>query len=57
MQDFYTVEQVAKILQLEEVTIRRHINAGKLEAVKIGKVWRISEEALQKLIDGQAIKK
>ena len=40
---FYTREQVAKILQVNPMTVYRYINGGKLKAYKIGSDLRISE--------------
>lgn len=48
---FYTINQVAEILDLHHKTIRNFINAGKLRASKIGKQWRISEEDLNSFMD------
>ena len=41
---FYTVEQVANLLQMhpKTITIQRYIREGKLSAVKFGKGWRVS---------------
>lgn len=46
----YTLEEVAKILQLTRRTLYSYIKDGKLKAVKIGKYWRVSEEILQQFI-------
>jgi excisionase family DNA binding protein len=48
--DFYTVKQVAKILQVHWQTILNYIKAGKLKAVKLGKGYRIPKEALNDFI-------
>ncbi|MBL8028779.1 MAG: helix-turn-helix domain-containing protein [Fibrobacteres bacterium] len=39
---FYTVEQIAELLQINEKTIQRYIREGKLKAVKLGKSWRVT---------------
>jgi len=41
---FYTINQVAEILDMHHKTIRNFISEGKLSASKVGKQWRISEE-------------
>ena len=46
----YTVEQVAEMLQLNPVTILRRIHGGKLKALKIGSVYRITEDALNEFL-------
>lgn len=43
MQNIYTIDQVAKKLQVSLLTIRRYIKAKKLPASKIGKGYRIME--------------
>lgn len=44
METYYTTEQVAKKLQVHRMTILRYIKAKRLNAVKLGKVYRISEK-------------
>ena len=39
---YYTVEQIAQMLQMHQKTVQRYIREGKLRAVKVGKGWRIS---------------
>ncbi len=48
---FYTVEEVAKILRVNERTVRNLIEAGELRATRVGRQYRISEEALQEYIE------
>jgi excisionase family DNA binding protein len=43
---FYTVSQVAELLQVHWQTVLNYIKKGKLEAVKLGKGYRITKEAL-----------
>jgi excisionase family DNA binding protein len=53
VETIYTTEQVAKLLQLHHLTILKYIKAGKLKAVKLGRVYRITETSLnQFLTDG-----
>ena len=42
---FLTVEQVAQLAQLSADNVRRRCATGQIEAVKVGKVWRISQTA------------
>lgn len=42
----YKVEEVAKILKVKPITVRRWCRAGTLRAKKIGKSWYIPEEEL-----------
>ena len=39
---YFTVEQIAGLLQMHPKTVQRYIREGKLRAVKVGKGWRIS---------------
>lgn len=47
---FYTVEQVADKLQLHWQTVLDYIRTGKLEAMKLGRGYRIPPESLEKFI-------
>jgi excisionase family DNA binding protein len=44
---FYTVEQVASLLQVHWQTVLNYIKSGKLKALKLGKGYRISKSALE----------
>jgi len=52
----YTVEEVAKMLNMHSRTIRRYIEKGQLRAERIGGSWRISNEALQEIFDAPELK-
>lgn len=43
---FYTINQVAEILEVHHKTVRGFITEGKLKASKVGKQWRISKQDL-----------
>jgi len=47
-----TVEQTAKRLQVSEKTVYEWLRAGKIPGRKIGKVWRMSEDALEDFLRG-----
>ena len=47
MDDLLTVKQVAIILKIHHLTVRRYINEGKIKAVKLGGNVRISQEELK----------
>lgn len=49
----YTVKELAKTLDITDITIRRYIRDGKLKATKLGGKYHISEEAVKQLIDGE----
>ena len=51
--DFYTVKEAAKYLMLHEVTVRKHLETGKLKGYKAGNRWRIKQEDLEKYLEGK----
>lgn len=51
MEEFYTTEQIAKILGVRNViTVRRWILKKQLTAIKIGKEYRITKSDLDKFL-------
>lgn len=48
---FYSTGEAAKLLQMNERTIREWIKTGKLKATKPGRAYFISEDAIRALID------
>jgi len=54
---FYNVETLAKMLFIPKETVRLYIRRGRIRALKIGKRYLISEENLQKFLDGEGDKK
>lgn len=51
MEEYYTTEQVAKLLGIKNViTIRRWIMKQWLTAIKIGKEYRITKSDLDKFL-------
>jgi len=52
----YTVDDIARMLNMHSRTIRRYIEKGQLRAERIGGSWRISEEALAEMFDGPELK-
>jgi len=49
---FFTTDQLAKILDLSMLTVRRYLREGKIKAVKIGQRWYISSRNLDKFLSG-----
>jgi excisionase family DNA binding protein len=48
---FYTPEQIASLLQVNVVTVRRWLNSGKLKGYHLGrKLWRISQPQLEEFL-------
>lgn len=54
---FYTIEEVAELLKVAYLTVYRWIQAGKLEAVKAGKQYRIKHTQLDKFLSLHKSKK
>lgn len=47
---FLTVKQVAELLQIHWQTVLNYIKNGKLDAVRLGKGYRIPKEAIDKYV-------
>lgn len=47
----YTTEEVMEMLKVTRRTFYRYVKAGQLKAVKIGKTYRITEEALKDFLE------
>ena len=47
---YYTTEEIAKLLNVAVLTVRRWILSGKLSAYKIGRSYRISETQLKEFL-------
>lgn len=48
--DITTVKQLAEFLQVSEITIKRAIKSGDLEAFKVGRDWRIEKDSVMKWV-------
>jgi len=51
----YDVKEVADMLKSTEATIRAYFREGKLKGRKINGKWRVSEENLNRFINGEPI--
>lgn len=45
-----TVEEVAKKLRVDPRTVYRMIEQGMLQAIRVGRLWRIPQESLDRLL-------
>lgn len=50
MEEFYTVQELADLLGVHNLTIRRWLKDGKIEGKKFGKSWRIHKDELKKIL-------
>lgn len=48
--EIYSAEQVAEMLQVTRRTLYTYLSEGKLKGVKIGKYWRITDDALKEFL-------
>lgn len=55
-QDYYTIEQVAELLQVHYQTVRRWILSGDIPAAKLCDTWRIKKTDLDMFFDTNRIK-
>ena len=49
-EQYYTIEEVAEMLKVAYLTVYRWIQAGKLNAVKAGKQYRIKKDDLDSFL-------
>lgn len=54
---FLTVQEVADLLQIHWQSVLNYIKSGKLEAIKLGKGYRISITSLEKFIADNSSRK
>ncbi len=48
---YYSPEDIGEQFNIKPATVRKWIREGKIKAIKMGALWRISEEALQEFIN------
>ena len=53
-EQYRTVKEVAELLQVNEVTVRRWIKEGEIRAIDIGKGWRIGPDDLDAFLEDHA---
>ncbi|HBV97812.1 MAG: DNA-binding protein [Peptococcaceae bacterium BICA1-7] len=51
--EIMTISQVAKYLQISEVTTYRLVQEGRIPAFKVGRGWRVKREDLKDFIEKQ----
>ncbi|MBQ8994405.1 MAG: helix-turn-helix domain-containing protein [Oscillospiraceae bacterium] len=53
MPKVYKISDVAEMLQVTRRTIYNYLKDGRIEAVKIGRNWYVTEEHLNNLLSGK----
>lgn len=48
---FLTVAEVAAQVRVSKMTVYRLVHSGELEAVRVGRSFRVPEDAVQRLIE------
>jgi len=51
---FFTVHEIAELLQVSEATVRGWIHSGELHAVKFGRDFRVANENLEAFLNAHA---
>lgn len=49
-EQYYSIEEIAKMLKVAYLTVYRWVQAGKLEAIKAGKQYRVKKNDLDKFV-------
>lgn len=57
MKEYYSTNEIAEMLGVDPITIRRWIQKGKLPAIDIGKEYRVSKSDLDAFIEARRVKK
>ena len=52
----YTLSEVEKMLRVTRRTLYVYIESGDLKAFKVGKSWRVTDEALKDFIEKRSVK-
>lgn len=55
MEEYMNLDEAARLLSVHKTTLLRAIAAGKLEAIRLSKGYRVTKIALQKYIDSLTV--
>lgn len=50
MEEYYTIEEIMKVLKVSRNTVYSWIKEGRIKGVKIGRQWRIPKTALNQFL-------
>lgn len=56
MPKFYTLQEVSEMFKITDKTVRNWIRNGELDAIVVGKTYRIPEESIKTLIKRNEVK-
>ena len=45
----YSIEEAAAVMGISPITLGKWLRAGKVRGVKLGRIWRIPESALDEI--------
>ena len=54
MNEYLSVYDIANILKLSELTVRRYLKLKKLTGFKVGRFWRIQKTELDRFINSNS---
>lgn len=46
----YTLDELSELLKVTKRTLYNYVRSGKLEAVKVGREWRVTEDQLRNFL-------
>jgi len=55
MEEFLTTKEIASILKINIITVRRWIASGKLPATFLGKEFRISKKDFEQFLEARKV--
>lgn len=55
MNQYYTVDEAAKMLSVTPRMLRDLLRAKQIEGLKVGNLWRVSEQAMDAFIQSNTI--
>lgn len=55
MNQYYTVDEAAKMLSITPRMLRDLLRAKQIEGLKVGNLWRVSEQAMDDFIQSNTV--
>lgn len=57
MEEYLTTKEIAKLLKVHVMTVRRWITLGKLPAILLGKDYRVEKSSFENYLNQRRLKK